>query len=72
MIANLLISTGITAKLTMDYLHAEGINAMPWPACSHDMNAIEHLWDQLKKSVYCRVIDDFSTQHDFRRITIDM
>uniref|UniRef100_A0A3Q3GAI9 Tc1-like transposase DDE domain-containing protein n=1 Tax=Labrus bergylta TaxID=56723 RepID=A0A3Q3GAI9_9LABR len=28
---------------------------MEWPACCHDLNPIEHLWDQLGRAVHARV-----------------
>lgn len=40
-----------TARLTMDYLHNNGINVMDWPAMSADMSPIEHIWDELDRRV---------------------
>ncbi|GFV25868.1 transposable element Tcb2 transposase [Trichonephila clavipes] len=33
------------ANLVGDFLFEEGIVRMEWPACSSDMNPIEHVWD---------------------------
>jgi transposase len=35
----------------MDYLEQNNINVLPWPSKSPDLNPIEHLWDQLDKSL---------------------
>jgi transposase len=40
-----------TARVAMDYLEQNSINVLPWPSKSSDLNPIEHLWDQLDKSV---------------------
>lgn len=44
-----------TARIVTQYLDEVGIERLPWPALSPDMNPIEHLWDQLGKRVRNRV-----------------
>ncbi|GFX93892.1 transposable element Tcb2 transposase [Trichonephila clavipes] len=39
------------ANLVEDFLFEEGIVRMEWPACSLDMNPIEHIWDSLGRRV---------------------
>ena len=43
---------------------------MEWPACSPDMNQIEHEWDRLKRAVFGRRQRP-RTLRDLRRITIE-
>ncbi|KAL0172968.1 hypothetical protein M9458_033279, partial [Cirrhinus mrigala] len=38
------------------FLQDEGIDAMDWPACSPDLNPIEHIWDIMSRSIHqCHV-----------------
>ncbi|GFW65512.1 transposable element Tcb2 transposase [Trichonephila clavipes] len=39
------------ANLVEDFLFEEGIVRMEWPACSPDMDPIEHVWDALGRRV---------------------
>ncbi|GFT32360.1 transposable element Tcb1 transposase [Trichonephila clavipes] len=39
------------ANLVEDFLFEEGIVRIEWPACSPDMNPIEHFWDALGRRV---------------------
>ena len=33
------------------FLYVEGIDAMDWPACSPDLDPIEHLWDIMSRTI---------------------
>jgi len=37
------------ARCVSDFLNAVGIRTMAWPACSPDINPIEHVWDMLSR-----------------------
>ena len=45
-----------TARITMDFLRQQGVNVLPWPAYSTDLNPLEHLWDELGRRVHARPV----------------
>lgn len=45
-----------TSRLVERYLEDHQMNTMPWPACSPDLNPIEHVWSHLKRELDQRQI----------------
>lgn len=52
-----------TARLTQNFLNNANIQVLPWPACSPDMNPIEHLWDHLDRQIRSRPVPPVNLQH---------
>ena len=47
-----------TVRVVVNHLAQNGITVIKWPACSPDLNTIEHMWDQLKQSIDREVQDN--------------
>ena len=58
------------ARIVDAYLQQEQITRMDWPACSPDLNPIEHAWDQLGRAVQTR-LNVNSTRADLRRFLLE-
>jgi transposase len=39
------------ARIVDQYLEQVGVQHLPWPACSPDLDPIEHVWDFLSRRV---------------------
>ena len=58
------------ARIVDAYLQQEQITRVDWPACSPDLNPIEHAWGQLGSAVQTRLNVD-STRADLRRFLLE-
>ena len=54
-------------RVVTEFLAGAAIELMVWPANSRDLNPIEHLWHQLKHSVYGRIAE-YSTLEDLTQL----
>ena len=58
------------AHLLNEFLHDNNIARLECPACSADMNPIDHAWDTLKRAVFGRD-DSPTTLRDISRFAIE-
>ena len=40
-----------TARLSINFLHANDVNTLPWSSRSPDLAPIEHIWDMLNRQI---------------------
>ncbi|GFW12364.1 transposable element Tcb2 transposase [Trichonephila clavipes] len=59
------------ANLGEDFFFEEGILLMEWPACSPDMNPIEHVWDALGRRVAGHQIPPPQTLQELERALLE-
>ena len=59
-----------TARLTQNFLANANVQVLPWPACSPDMNPIEHLWDHLDRQIRRRRVPPVNVQ-DLERCLLE-
>ena len=57
------------AHLVNKFLHYKYITRLEWPACSPDMNSIDHAWNTLKRYVFGRD-DPPTTLRDLRDLPL--
>ena len=39
------------SRAVIECLHQNAISTLPWPACSPDLNPLEHFWDILDRKI---------------------
>ena len=52
------------ARLTQKFLNVNGVNFLPWPVLSPDLNPIDHIWDAIGRRVRSRHV--VNNLHDLR------
>lgn len=57
------------ANVVKEYLDAVDVSVMRWPACSPDLNPIEHMWDIIGRLIY-KVNVSFSSPQELMNAVI--
>ena len=57
------------ARLVNEFLHDNNMARLEWPACSPDINSIDHAWDTFKRLF----LDEMTNQplRDLRRFAVE-
>ena len=44
------------SRRTMEFIDRAGMNVLPWPSCSPDLNIIEHVWNDVEVRLRKRLV----------------
>ena len=52
-----------TPRAGITFLQQSNVDVLDWPACSPDLNPVEHVWDQLGRAVHPRLTPEHNLYH---------